>query len=140
MNETSISMSTANDNLNRILGLLQNDIKFAKTGLYGAEDDTRINTDANEADEVFFTGTFQELFGSYMNGNLGRDRALTNTMLQSYETVSRELYVDRDGVMGVDLNDEAMNLMMYQKSYQAACRLMTTWDSMIDRLINGTAV
>ena len=42
--------------------------------------------------------------------------------------------------MGVDLNDEAMNMMMFQKAYSAACRLMTTYDSMLDRLINGTAI
>ena len=40
--------------------------------------------------------------------------------------------------MGVDLNDEAMNLMQYQKAYQAACRLMTTYDEMLNKLINGT--
>ena len=29
-------------------------------------------------------------------------------------------------------------MMMYQKSYAAACQLMTTLDSMLDKLINGT--
>jgi flagellar hook-associated protein 1 FlgK len=33
-----------------------------------------------------------------------------------------------------------MNLMQYQRSYQAACRLMTTLDEVLDKLINGTAV
>nr|WP_297718874.1 flagellar basal body rod C-terminal domain-containing protein [Intestinimonas sp.] len=30
--------------------------------------------------------------------------------------------------------------MQYQKSYNAACRLMTTMDAMIDKLINGTGL
>ena len=46
----------------------------------------------------------------------------------------------RDSVSGVDLNDEAMNLMQYSKSYNAACRLMTTLDSVLDKLINGTGI
>ena len=40
----------------------------------------------------------------------------------------------------MDLNDEAMNLMQFQKSYSAACRLMTTLDETLDKLINGTGV
>ena len=48
--------------------------------------------------------------------------------------------MSRDSVSGVDLNDEAMNLMQYQKSYSAACRLMTTLDELLDKLINGTGI
>lgn len=33
-----------------------------------------------------------------------------------------------------------MNLMMYAKSYNAACRLMTTIDSVLDKLINNTGM
>jgi len=40
----------------------------------------------------------------------------------------------------VDLNDEAMNLMQYQKAYSAACRLMTTIDEALERLVNNTAM
>ena len=47
---------------------------------------------------------------------------------------------ERDSVSSVDFNDEAMNLMMYSKSYNAACRLMTTIDSVLDKLINGTGI
>ena len=31
-------------------------------------------------------------------------------------------------------------MMQYQRSYSAACRLMTTLDEAIDKLINGTGV
>ena len=46
----------------------------------------------------------------------------------------------RNSVSGVDFNDEAMNLMMYAKAYNAACRLMTTIDSVLDKLINNTGL
>ena len=46
----------------------------------------------------------------------------------------------RAAVSSVDFNDEAMNLMMYSKSYNAACRLMTTIDSVLDKLINNTGL
>ena len=51
-----------------------------------------------------------------------------------------EIYTDREGVMGVDLNDEATSLMTYQKAYTAACRLMTVLEEALDSLINGTVV
>ena len=51
-----------------------------------------------------------------------------------------ELDSSRDGVSGVDLNDEAMNMMQYQKAYSAACRLMTAVDEALDRLINNTGI
>ena len=47
---------------------------------------------------------------------------------------------DRDSVSGVDLNDEATNLMVYQKAYTAACRLMTVLEEALDSLINGMVV
>ena len=133
------TQSTANDNLNKILNLLSGSIhEFKPQGASGelnsSEDDKAFST------EVFFTGSFQELFTNHMMGSLANDIKVTNTMLNNYQIVSEELYVDRDAVHGVDLNDEAMNMMMYQKSYSAACRLMTVYDEMLDRLINGTAM
>ena len=60
------------------------------------------------------------------------------TLLNNYDVTATELDVSRESFYGVDLNDEAMNLMQYSKSYSAACRLMTTIDSVLDKLINGT--
>lgn len=144
---SELTQSTATDNVARMLSLLQNDVRFTPQGAmvqngagnWELVEGSGINEDAFSKD-VFFTGTFQELFTNHMNGNLGRDMNMTKTMLKSYETVAEDLYVSRDGVMGVDLNDEAMNMMMYEKSYSAACRLMTVYDGMLDKLINGTAV
>ena len=43
--------------------------------------------------------------------------------------------MDRESVSGVDLNDEATNLMVFQKAYTAACRLMTTLEEALDALM-----
>ena len=64
----------------------------------------------------------------------------TSTLLDNYYAASVTLDTSRDSVSSVDLNDEAMNLMQYSKSYNAACRLMTTLDSLLDKLINGTGI
>ena len=130
-------LSTGNDNLINFLNRLTGEHEFYPQGGIGGEGG--INQNAKST-EVFFTGSFQELFTNHMGGSLANDTRATQAMLDNYSTTAEDLYVDRDAVMGVDLNDEAMNLMMYEKSYAAACRLMTTFDSMLDRLINGTAM
>ena len=86
-----------------------------------------------------FNGTFEEMWEN-VGFVLGSDMNKTSTMLDNYFAASVELDTSRDSVSSVDLNDEAMNLMQYQKSYNAACRLMTTMDAMIDKLINGTGL
>ena len=96
-----------------------------------------INPDA--ASSSMFKGSFNEMWIN-TGSVLGNDMMSTSTLLDSYYATSVELDTSRDSVSSVDLNDEAMNLMQYSKSYNAACRLMTTIDSVLDKLINGTAV
>ena len=75
-----------------------------------------------------------------MCSTLAEDTRISNGRLENYVTAVNELYGDRDSVSGVDLNDEAINMMQYNKAYSASCRLLTTMDEMIDKLVNGTAV
>ncbi len=127
-----ISNSTDNSNLNHFLNVFtkQHDFFPNNDGIYS----DAANNDA------FFRGTFQELLTDHISATLASDNQLTNIKLDNYSLSADSLYINRDGVMGVDLNDEAMTLMSYQKSYSAACRLMTVFDEMLDKLINGTAV
>ena len=86
-----------------------------------------------------FNGTFFEYWNN-VGFTLGKDQDYANTELNvSYET-ALAIDTDRSSVSSVDFNDEAMNLMMYAKSYNAACRLMTTIDSVLDKLINNTGM
>lgn len=120
------TQSTQQENLGHMITLLTSKHKFTtETGSDGA---------------MYFEGTFQEMLTDTIAGTLAKDTNITQTMLNNYNTTADELYVDRDAVMGVDLNDEAMNMMQYQKAYSAACRLMTTFDGMLEKLINGTAI
>ena len=96
-----------------------------------------INPEASS--NTMFEGSFNEMWIN-TGAVLGNDIMSTSTLLDSYYATSVELDTSRDSVSSVDLNDEAMNLMQYSKSYNAACRLMTTIDSVLDKLINGTAV
>lgn len=95
--------------------------------------------DAINKNDRFFNGSFEEMFTN-IEETLATDTKSTTTLLNNYSVSATTLDTSRDSVSGVDLNDEAMSMMQYQKSYAAACRLMTTLDEVLDKLINGTGV
>jgi flagellar hook-associated protein 1 FlgK len=88
---------------------------------------------------VYFKGSFQEMLIN-TSATLANDVKTTTTLLNNYVASADEMNTSRDSVSSVDLNDEATNMMQYQKSYAAACRLMTTLDEALDKLINGTGM
>ena len=129
---TPIGNSTANDNLTHIRNIL--------TGKHQYTTNTEDVYEKAASSEVFFTGSFQELLTDHIASTLANDSNYAAIMQENWSIQADNLYVDRDGVQGVDLNDETLNMMRYEKSYSAACRLMTIFDEMLDKLINGTAV
>ncbi len=86
-----------------------------------------------------YEGTFEDML-LRIQSVLAEDQMATSAVLTNYTVTNNEIYMSRDSVMGVDLNDEATSLMVYQKAYTAACRLMTVLEEALDSLINGTIV
>lgn len=126
---TTLTHSTANDNIAHMINLMNSKMDYLPQEIIDG------NTAANTG--RYFNGTFQERF-SDMNIILAVDQESTGKLYSTYSVKSLKLENSRQSVSGVDLNDEATNMMMFQKSYSAACQLMTTLDSMLDKLINGT--
>ncbi len=118
--------STDNSNILHMVSLMDQKMDYNPQDL-----------DADATSDRLFNGTFQEMLTN-INSVLGNDTRSTNVMLNTYYNATVELDTSRSSVAGVDLNDEAASLMQYQKSYSAACRLMTTLDQALDKLINGT--
>jgi len=70
---------------------------------------------------------------------------ITNLGIESQEATrmvsNGKLYYDlienhRQSVSGVSLDEEATNMIKYQRAYQAAARVVTAFDDMLDVLIN----
>ena len=89
--------------------------------------------------EQLFKGNFNAMFDD-MSSTLGESQRKENIALTNSATTLVEIDMSRDGVSGVDLNDEAMNMMQFQKAMNAAMRLMTAVDEALDRLINNTGI
>jgi len=92
--------------------------------------------DAKHSIGTQFNGSFAEYVSSFM-GELGVQSDYAMEMLSTSASVLNVIADQREAVMGVWTDEEAINMEKYQKSYNAAARVMTTLDEMIDVIINN---
>jgi flagellar hook-associated protein 1 FlgK len=67
---------------------------------------------------------------------LGIDKSTVSNLSATYKLNVENLDSYRQSVSGVDENEEAANMLMYQKAYSAAARILTAMDEMLDLLVN----
>ncbi len=68
--------------------------------------------------------------------NLGIDSQESSKMVANAQSYYNLIENHRQSVSGVSLDEEATNMIKYQKAYEAAAKLVTVFDSMLDTLIN----
>jgi flagellar hook-associated protein 1 FlgK len=61
-------------------------------------------------------------------------------LASNHSTVLNGISDLREGMSSVSLDEEGVNLLRYQKSYNAAARLMTTLDEALEILINRMGI
>lgn len=89
--------------------------------------------------KALFSGSFQE-FLSYTTTRLNLQVADVQTSYDTYSESQYQIDFARSSMSSVDLNEEGVNFLQYSKSFNAASRLMTTIDEMLDTLINRMGV
>ncbi|WP_412737654.1 flagellar hook-associated protein FlgK [Krasilnikovia sp. MM14-A1259] len=100
-----------------------------------------------------FDGSVADLLSRTGASTTGPDKVYQNMIADlgvASQTSSRRadiqgnitLQIDsaREAEAGVNLDEEMTNLLTYQRGYEAASRVMTTIDSMLDQLINRTGL
>lgn len=123
-----IDHSTQNKNVGHMLSMIEKSLVYDPRELVPDAVGTKL-----------FEGCFNDMLSDACTVQ-GNDQRVQNIKLNTSYTSLIDLDTSREGVSGVDLNDETMNMMQYQKAYSAACRLMTAIDEAIDRLINNTGL
>ncbi len=71
---------------------------------------------------------------------LGIDIQRAEALARDRKEVAQSLDSLREAVVGVNLDEEAANLIKYQRAFQAATRLVTVMDEMLDKIINGMGI
>ncbi|MGI6727436.1 MAG: flagellar basal body rod C-terminal domain-containing protein [Anaerovoracaceae bacterium] len=113
------------DNILRMISKMTSDISFHK--------------DADPSSDVMFKGTFSE-YVSALIGEQALEIELNNNFSDTATNVLDNLYAARESISGVSLDEEGINLMAYQKSYQAAARFFTVLDEAVDTIINRMGI
>ena len=89
-------------------------------------------------DKLFENGTMT-LGGIYdsMISQIGTEAASAKLLYTTESTVSEQINSQRQAVSGVNLDEELMNMIVLNRAFGAMSRYITTYDEMLDRIING---
>jgi flagellar hook-associated protein 1 len=71
---------------------------------------------------------------------LGTVIASGHRLVTNQTMVTAQVDGSRDQLAGVNLDEEMLSMVQYQRGYEAAARVLTTVDSMLDTLINRTGL
>ncbi|MDD4089264.1 MAG: flagellar hook-associated protein FlgK [Tissierellia bacterium] len=126
-------ISGAVDNILRMINAFNTDYTFETNIDFDGDPDTV------DTQKSLFKGTFQE-FLSYTTTKLNLQVADVQISYDTYLETQFHIDYARSSMSSVDLNEEGVNLLQYSKSYNAAARLMTTLDEMMETLINRMGV
>lgn len=97
----------------------------------------QLNTQKHNFDTISddYYGTFEEFVNNY-NVTLGNDIMYADDSYESSLIITREILNSRDSVMGVSETEESANMLIFERSFQAAARMMNTMDALIDVIVN----
>lgn len=104
-------------------------------------------TNNNDTESIMSLLDFKDdktMFGSYnledcISGiitTLGVDASIAKNLAKSHESVMTQYENQRDSYSGVNLDEEATNLLRYQEMYNAAAKIMSVFAELYDTLVN----
>ena len=82
---------------------------------------------------------FDDRYQSLVNG-FGTIVASAKRLAANQQALTNQVDSSREQLAGVSLDEETVNMLTAQRSYEAAARVMTTVDSLLDTLINRTGL
>ncbi len=80
------------------------------------------------------TSTLHEFYTDYV-GSLGIEVMRADHDKQANDIVSADLKSRREGVSGVSIDEEAMNLLKWQTNFSASSKVITTVDEMLETVL-----
>jgi flagellar hook-associated protein 1 len=88
------------------------------------------------ASQALFNGdTIGTYYGTHVS-QIGSDVKSAETAAANQQQVNQQLETLRSSVSGVSLDEEMTHMLQFQRSYQAAARMLSTFDSLLETIIN----
>jgi len=85
------------------------------------------------------TPTTESAYNALVAG-LGIDTRTASNEVDTQDALVSLLDRRRQSLSGVSLDEEAVSLLRYQRAYEASARVLTAYDQLLDKLINGTGI
>ena len=74
---------------------------------------------------------------SRLTARLGAESQNAQMNLDAQQVLHDQVIAERDSVSGVNLDEEAADMLRYQQAYQAAAQVIATADSMFQTLLGA---
>lgn len=81
------------------------------------------------------TGSFSTIFSSMLS-EVGEQVRQTDDALQTHNAIVSQIVTQREAISGVSLDEEAINLLRYQKAFEAAARFIKVADEMTQTILS----
>jgi flagellar hook-associated protein 1 FlgK len=106
----------------------------------GVSDNRNMLAMAETLGRGVFAGGTESVNGavSRLVGEVGVATGLARTSAEAQELILEDVRSSVDAVSGVNLDEEAANMLRYQQAYQAAAQVIRITQEMFDTLINAT--
>jgi flagellar hook-associated protein 1 FlgK len=116
--------------------------RLATAAAAGAPADGSVALEMAGLAQKKLAGLNDSIGGSYavLVGQVGLSAEKSDQMSSHQDELLRFLNGRKQEIAGVSLDDEAVRMMSAQRAYQAAARVITTVDQMLDKLINDTGM
>lgn len=113
--------------------------QFQASGIVGAAGDSQIALTLAQLASAKQAGLGNQTFSDSYTGaitDLGFSLADVNSQLSDQQVVQNMLRDQRSSVSGVSLDEEMIDLVKYQRAFQASAHLVSTVDQMLDVVVN----
>lgn len=94
---------------------------------------------ALKADTGMFRQGSPASFFQTMVAEIGVNTGTAEQLAKNQTNIVSSIQTQRYSVSGVDMDEEAMNMVKFQNYYNLSCKMLSVMDEMLDRLINQTA-
>ena len=81
----------------------------------------------------------EDSYQGLVNG-FGTEVASVKRLAANQQVLTNQVDGSREQLSGVNLDEEMVTMLSSQRAYEAAARVMTTVDSVLDTLINRTGL
>lgn len=95
---------------------------------------------ALKSDTTMFKQGSPASFFQTMVAEIGVNASTASSLSKNQEDICKSIENQRLSISGVDVDEEALNLVKYQNCYNLSSKVISVMDELLDRLINYTGV